>query len=204
MRKLVTISREYGSGGRLIGRLVAEKMGIPFYDKEIIDLAVEQSGLSREVIETAELRAKNGLSYTFASAMTIGEGFGAERMSMNEKLFMAQSDVIRQIGETDEGVIIGRCADYVLRDIYGVSNIFIYGEYEDKVQRCINAYGDDPETVEETIRSYDKARSNYYNYHTSRKWGDYRNYNLSINTSYIGDEQAADLIVDFMNNRIYK
>ena len=152
MRRLVTISREYGSGGRLIGRMVAEKMGIPFYDKEIIDMAVEKSGLSREVIETAELRAKNSISYSFASTMAVGEGFRTEPISINEKLYMAQSDVIRQIGETNEGVIIGRCADYVLRDLYGVTNIFICAEFEDRVERCINAYGDDPATVEKKIK----------------------------------------------------
>ena len=204
MRRLVTISREYGSGGRLIGRMVAEKMGIPFYDKEIIDMAVEQSGLSREVIETAELRAKNSLSYSFASIFTMGDGFSSEPISINEKLFLAQSDVIRQIGETNEGVIIGRCADYVLRDLYGVTNIFICAEYEDRVNRCINSYGDNPDEVEKKIRDYDKARANYYNYHTSRKWGYYLNYNLALNSSFISDEKAADLIVDFMNIRTYK
>ncbi len=204
MRRLVTISREYGSGGRLIGRMVAEKMGIPFYDKEIIDMAVEHSGLSREIIETAELRAKNSLSYSFASAMTMGDGFRAEPLSINEQLYRAQSDVIRQIGETNEGVIIGRCADYVLRDLYGVTNIFICAEMEDRIERCIHSYGDDPATVEKKIKDYDKARANYYNYHTSRKWGYYMNYNMALNSSYIKDEKAADLIVDFMNMRIYK
>ena len=204
MRKLVTISREYGSGGRLIGRMVAEKMGIPFYDIEIIDMAVERSGLSREIIETAELRAKSGLSYSLSSVMNFSEGFTAEPISMNEKLFIAQFDVIKQIGETDEGVIIGRCADYVLRDIPSVTNIFIHAELEDRINRCVNSYGDDPKTVENKIRDYDKARANYYNYHTSQKWGYYGNYNMAINTSYIKDEKAADLIVQFMNSRIYR
>ena len=204
MRKIVTISREYGSGGRLIGRLVADKMGIPFYDKEIIDMAVEHSGLSREIIETAELRAKNGISYSLSSALAFSEGFGVESMSMNEKLFVAQFDVIKQIGETNEGVIIGRCADYVLRDLPSVTNIFIHAEIEDRINRCVNAYGEDPKTVENTIRDYDKARANYYNYHTSQKWGYHGNYNLAINTSYIQLEKAADLIVMFMNSRIYR
>ena len=204
MRRLVTISREYGSGGRLIGRMVAEKMNIPFYDKEIIDLAVEKSGLSREVIETAELRAKSSLSYSFSSAMSFGEGFTSEPMSMNEKLFITQFDIIRQIGETNEGVIVGRCADYVLKDLPGVTNIFIHAELEDRIDRAVNSYGDDPKKVRNIIRDYDRARANYYNYHTSQKWGAYSNYNLAINTSYITDEKAADLIVEFMNTRIYK
>ena len=204
MRKLITISREYGSGGRLIGRMVADKMNIPFYDKEIIDMAVEKSGLSREVIETAELRAKSSLSYSFSSAMSFGEGFSAEPLSMNEKLFITQFDIIRQIGETDEGVIIGRCADYVLKDIPSVTNIFLYAEVEDRIDRCVNQYGVDPDKVRNIIKDYDRARANYYNYHTSQKWGAYQNYNLCINTSYIKDEKAADLIVDFMNSRIYR
>ncbi len=204
MRKLVTISREFGSGGRVIGRIVAEKMNLPFYDKEIIDMAVEKSGLSREVIETAELRAKSSLSYSFASAMTFGEGFIAEPLSMNEKLFITQFDVIRQIGETGEGVIIGRCADYVLRDLPGVTNVFIYAEFEDRVKRCIDVYGEDPKTIESKIKDYDKARANYYNYHTSQKWGKCSNYNLAINSSYISDEQAADLIVTYMKTRTYR
>ena len=204
MRRLITISREYGSGGRLIGRMVAEKMGIPFYDKELIDMAVEHSGLSREIIEAAELRAKNSLVYSFASAMAVGEGFNAQPISVNEKLFMAQSNVIRQIGETDEGVIIGRCADYILRDIPSVTNIFICAEMEDRIERCIHSYGDDPDTVKQKIKDYDKARANYYNYHTSQKWGYYMNYNMSINSSYIQDEKIADLIVEFMKNRNYK
>jgi len=204
MRKLITISREYGSGGRTIGRMVAEKMGIPYYDKEIIDIAVEHSGLSREIIETAELRAKNSLSYSLSSALAFSEGFHTEPVSMNEKLFIAQFNVIKQIGETNEGVIVGRCADYVLRDIPSVTNIFIHAEIEDRINRCIHSYGEDPKTVENTIRDYDKARANYYNYHTSQKWGYHGNYNLVINTSYIKDEKAADLIVQFMNSRNYK
>ena len=204
MRKLITISREYGSGGRIIGKLVAEKMGIPFYDKEIIDMAVEKSGLSREIIETAELRAKSSLSYSFSSAMSFGEGFASGPMSMNEKLFITQFDIIRQIGETDEGVIIGRCADYVLKDIPSVTNIFICAEVEDRIERAINQYGVDPDKAAKLVKDYDKARANYYNYHTSQKWGAYLNYNLCLNSSYITDEHAADLIVDFMNNRIYK
>lgn len=204
MKRLVTISREYGSGGRLIGAMVAEKLGVPFYDKELIDMAVEKSGLSREIIETAELRAKSAISYSFASAMSLGEGFGGSPISINEKLFQAQFDVIRQIGETGEGVIIGRCADYVLRDIYGVTNVFIFGNLDDCVERCVTQYCDDPKTVESKIKKYNKARANYYNYHTAQKWGQHTNYNMSLNTSYISDEKAADLIVDFVEHRRYK
>lgn len=203
MKKLVTISREYGSGGRIIGRLVAEKLGVPFYDKEIIDMAVEKSGLSREIVETAELRARSSFSYSLSSAMNFGEGMLSDAVSVNEKLFITQFDVINQIGETGEGVIVGRCADYILKDVPGVTNIFIHAETEDRINRCINLYGIEADKAKEVVTTYDKARANYYNYHTCQKWGAFSNYNLAINSSYISEEQAANLIVEYISTRTY-
>lgn len=203
MKKLVTISREYGSGGRLIGRMVAEKLGVPFYDKEIIDMAVEQSGMSRDLVESAELRAKSSFSYSLSSAMNFGDGIMTEPVSVNEKLFITQFHVITNIGEKGEGVIVGRCADYVLKDLPGVTNIFIHAELEDRINRCIEKYGVKPEEVKDTIRTYDKARANYYNYHTCQKWGDYKNYNLSLNSSFMEEEEIANLIVEYVNKRKY-
>ena len=201
MRPLVTISREYGSGGRIIGKLVAEKLGVPFYDREIIDLAVEESGFSREMIESAELKAKSSFAYSLASTVSFGESVSGGSLSVNEKLFLAQFDVIKKIGDSGEGVIVGRCADYVLRDTPGVTNVFIYSEMEERIKRCVEVYGDDPAKVKHTIATYDKARQNYYNYHTCQKWGDYRNYNLIINSYCISEEEAADLIVSYVRNR---
>ena len=201
MKKLITISREYGSGGRVVGRIVAERLGVPLYDKDIIDMAAKESGLSREVIESAELQAKSSFSYTLSSAVSFGEGFGGEAISMNEKLFLAQFDVIAEIGERGEGVIVGRCADYVLRDDPDVTNVFVYGEKEDKIRRCIEEYGDSESEVEKKMATYDKARRNYYNYHTSRKWGEYKNYDLAINSSLVGEQGAADVICEFLEAR---
>ena len=201
MRPLVTISREYGSGGRIIGKLVAEKLGVPFYDKEIIDLAVEESGFSREMIESAELKAKSSFAYSLASTVSFGESVSGGSLSVNEKLFLAQFDVIKKIGDSGEGVIVGRCADDVLRETPGATNVFIYCEMEEWLKRCVEVYGDDPAKVKQTIATYDKARQNYYNYHTCQKWGDYRNYNLIINSYCISEEEAADLIVPYVQNR---
>ena len=203
MKKLVTISREYGSGGRIIGELLAEKLKVPFYDKEIIDMAVEQSGYSREVIEGAELKAKSSFAYSLASALSFNEGTTGSVLSVNDRLFLAQFQVIKEIGDTGSGVIVGRCADYVLREMPGVTNVFIYAEYEDRLKRAVEKYGDDPEKAEDIISTYDKARQNYYNYHTGMKWGEYKNYNLAINSSYISEEEAANLIVSYIENRRY-
>ena len=109
--------------------------------------------------------------------------------------------MIKKIGDSGEGVIVGRCADYVLRDTPGVTNVFIYSEMEERIKRCVEVYGDDPAKVKQTIATYDKARQNYYNYHTCQKWGDYRNYNLIINSYCISEEEAADLIVSYVRNR---
>lgn len=202
MKKLITISRQYGSGGRIIGKLLAEKLGVPFYDKEIIDMAVEASGYSREVIEGAEMKAKSGFAYSLASALSFNEG-SIGTLSVNDRLFLAQFQVIKEIGDTEQGVIIGRCADYVLREKPGVTNVFIYGEMEDRMARAVASYGDDPETIKNTINSIDKARANYYSYHTGYKWGDYRNYNLMLNSSYISEDEAAELIKDYVEKRKY-
>ena len=204
MKKLVTISREYGSGGRKIGKLLAEKLGVPFYDKEIIDKAVEESGFSRELIESAELKAKSSFAYNLASALNFSEGIGASPLSVNEKLFLAQFQVIKKISENNEGVIVGRCADYVLKDMPGVTNVFVYAETEDRIKRAVEEYGDDPEKATQIVATYDKARQNYYNYHTCQKWGDYRNYNLSINSSYITEDEAAALIAEYVERRTYR
>lgn len=204
MKKLVTISREYGSGGRIIGKLLAEKLGVPFYDKEIIEMAVAESGFSKEMMESAELKAKNGFAYNLAAALNFSEGLGATNLSVNEKLFLAQFQVITEIGNKGEGVIVGRCADYVLKDMPGVTNVFVYAEMEDRIKRAVEAYGDDPAKAASAIVTYDKARQNYYNYHTCQKWGEYKNYNLSINSSYITEDEAAGLIAEYVERRSYR
>ncbi len=203
MKKLVTISRQYGSGGRIIGKLLADKMGVPFYDKEILDMAAEDSGFSRELIEGTELKAKSSFAYNLSSALSFSEGVSGSPLSVNERLFLAQFEAIKKIGSSNEGVIVGRCADYVLRDMPGVTNVFIYAELEDRKKRASEVYGDDPSRVTDIIATYDKARQNYYNYHTDQKWGEFKNYNLALNSSYITEEEAAGLIAAYIEHRRY-
>ena len=203
IKKLITISRQFGSGGRIIGKIVAEKLGVKFYDKEIIEMATEESGIDKSIFEGEELRAKNSFTYGLSSAICLGESISADPMSINDRVFVAQYKVIEKIAESGEGVIVGRCADFVLKDVPGVTNIFIHGEKQDRIRRCIEEYGEQPETIEELVKTYDKARENYYNYHTSFKWGDIKNYNLSLNSSYIDYEQAANLIIEYIEKRKY-
>lgn len=205
MKKLVTISREYGSGGRIIGKLLAQKLGVPFYDKEeLIAIAAAQSGLSKELLEGAELKAKNSFAYNLSSALSFNEATSGSPLSVNEKLFLATFQAIQEIGEKGQAVIVGRCADYVLRDIPDVTNVFIYAEYEDRLRRAVKVYGDKETEVKGIVATYDKARQNYYNYHTGQKWGEFKNYNMAINSSYITEEEPANLIAEYVQHRRYR
>lgn len=117
---------------------------------------------------------------------------------------MATFQAIQEIGKQGEAVIVGRCADYVLRELADVTNVFIYAEHADRIKRAVEVYGDNADEARNIVAMYDKARQNYYNYHTGQKWGDFKNYNLAINSSYITEEEAANLIVDYVQHRRYQ
>ena len=203
MKKIVTISREYGSGGRIIGKLVAEKLGVPFFDKEVIDLAVEKSGFSREMIESAELKAKSSFAYSLASTVSFGESVTGGALSVNEKLFLAQFDVIKKIGETEEGgVIVGRCADYILRE-KNPFRLFIYADTETKIARCIEKgeadEGMTEKALKQKIKKVDRSRANYYEFFTGLKWGNKKNYDLCINTTNINLKSVVKELASICN-----
>lgn len=202
--RIITISREFGSGGRIVGRRLAEKLGVPYYDKELLDRIAEESGYSREMIEGAEKKAKNGFLYSLASAMGAGEA-GPESLSLNERFFLAQFDTIRKIAE-EEGscVIVGRCADYILRGIPYATNVYIYAEEADKIKRAVEEYGVPEDQVRKIMKETDKARANYYAYHTGRKWGEPVNYNLSIDSGYLEIEDIVDLIITYSEKQIWR
>ena len=195
-KKLITISREFGSGGRLIGKRLAEKLDIPYYDKELLDRIAEESGFSKEMMVEAEKKAKNSFLYSLASAMGTGEA-GPESPSLNERFFLAQFDTIRRIADEGSCVIVGRCADYVLRGMPEATNVFIYAEEADKIKRAVQEYGVPEDSVKKLMKDTDKARANYYAYHTGRKWGEHVNYNLSIDSGYIEIEDIVDLIIKY-------
>ena len=139
-KKLITISREFGSGGRLIGQKLADRLGVPYYDKLLLDRIAEESGFSTERMEDAEKKAKNSFLYSLASAMGAGES-GPESLSLNERFFLAQFDTIRNIASEGSCVIVGRCADYVLRGMPEATNVFVYAEEADKIKRAVEQYG---------------------------------------------------------------
>lgn len=200
---VITISREFGSGGRLIGKRLAEKLDIPYYDKELLDRISEDSGFSKEMMENAESKAKNSFLYSLASAMGTRDA-GPESLSLNERFFLAQFDTIRKVANEGSCVIVGRCSDYVLGNHPEASHIFIYAEEQDKIKRAVEQYGVPENEVKKFMKDTDKARANYYSYHTGRKWGEHQNYSLSIDSGYATIEDIVDLIIQYDKIRLYR
>ena len=201
---IITIERQYGSGGHLIGEKLAESLGIPFYDSELIKVAAKESGICEEIFESFDEKPTTSfLCSLVMDPYSLGYNSNSFDLPLNHKVFLAAFDTIKELASKGPCVFVGRCADFVLKDVPGVTNIFIHAERQDRIRRCIEEYGEQPETIEELVKTYDKARENYYNYHTSFKWGDIKNYNLSLNSSYIDYEQAANLIIEYIEKRKY-
>ena len=193
---IITIARQYGSGGREIGEIVASKLNIPIYDKELITEAAANGKLDETVIKTADETAANSLLYTLAMGSNVvgtTMHFGY-KMPLNDKLFILQSELIKT--KADEScVIIGRCADYVLRDRPNVLRLFIYGDLDHRKARITERHPElKPSAVIDAINKTDKRRASYYNFYTGNKWGRYDNYDMAINSSTLGIEGTAELI----------
>ena len=194
-KRIITISREFGSGGRTIGKMVAEKLGIAFYDKELITLAAEESGFAEHLFEKNDRNITNSLLYSLSM---YGNTMGLYDMPLNDKLFIAQSKTIQSVAEKGPCVIVGRCADYVLRNKPNVLNVFIHSDMESKVRRVVEDYGVESDNVVELINKTDKRRANYYNYYTGMKWGRAENYHLALRTDYIGIDGAVETLIRFI------
>lgn len=197
---IITIARQYGSGGREIGETVAEKLGIPLYDKELIAEAASKGKLDEGVLRHADESAANSLLYTLAMGSNI---LGATmqfgyKMPLNDKLFILQSDVIKECAAKGSCVIIGRCADYVLRDEKNLLRVFIYGDIDHRQQRIKERHPEvKPSQIIDVINKTDKRRASYYNFYTGNKWGKYDNYDIAINSSTLGIEGTAEIIFEY-------
>ena len=195
---IITVARQYGSGGREIGEKIAAMLGIPLYDKELITDAAAKGSLNEEIIRSADESAANSLLYTLAMGSNhygTAIHFGY-KMPLNDKLFILQSEVIREYAEKGSCVIIGRCADYVLKDDHDVFRLFIYGDLEHRQARVKERHPEiKPTQIIDVINKTDKRRASYYNFYTGNKWGKYDNYDMAINSSTFGIEGTAQLIV---------
>ncbi len=200
MNKIITISRQFGSGGREIGEKLAEKLGIPFYDKELITRAAKESGFAESAFENAEKKATNSLLYSIAMGMNAygNQEIGFTHLSLDDQIYLAQSSVIQKVAKEGPCVIVGRCADYILRDYKNVINIFIWADLKFRKDRAVSLYQLPENKAEEEITKIDKRRANYYNYHASEKWGRAENYHLSVKSDYVGIDNAVKLIAGFL------
>ncbi len=194
---VITIGRQYGSGGREIGEIVAKRLGIPIYDEQLITDAASKGKLNEDVIRTTDESAANSLLYTLAmGSNTFGAAmhFGY-KMPLSDKLFILQSEVIKEYAAKGSCVIIGRCADYVLREKADLFRIFIYGDLDHRKARVMERHPDvKPTQVVDLINKTDRRRASYYNFYTGNKWGRYDNYDMAINSSTLGIEGTAKLI----------
>lgn len=194
--RIITIARKYASGGRAIGQLLADRLNVPIYDKELIAMAAKKSGMSEEVFHNADERATFSLLYSLVmGTFSFGTVPAAGDMPINDKLFLIQSDIIKKAAEDSPCIIVGRCADYILRDRDDVLHVFVNANREARKKRAIEFYGVDPAKVEDTLNRKDKQRGNYYSFYTNKRWDDVSNYNLTLDSSFFGLEKSADLIL---------
>ena len=197
---VISISREYGSGGRLIGKQLAQRLGIPCYDRTIIQKAAEKSGLSPDFIA----RAGERLRGRFRLPVPAGGGnpaFSDQSVPASQQAFFAQSEVILELADQGPCVIVGRCSDYVLAGRPGCLKIFLHADLDSRVRRCLEDYHLPPAGVEQRIRQTDRDRSSYYTHYTGQPWGDMRWFDLTLNTAVTGIDGAVDIIAALVKAR---
>lgn len=200
----ITISRQYGSGGREIGKLVAEALKVPYYDRELLTRAAKESGICEELFETHDEKPTNSFLYSLVMdsyAMNYGSG-AFNDMPLNHKVFLAQFDTIKKIADEGSCVIVGRCADYALADYANSVHVFVYAPQKERIERVAKLYDVKLAKAKEMVQKTDKSRASYYNYYTSKKWGDVSSYDLCINSAKIGVEHAVEMILDYV--KIYE
>lgn len=196
---IITIGRQCGSGGKLIGGMLADKMGIKCYDKELLAMAAKHSGLCEELFEKHDEKPTSSFLYSLVmDSYSLGyTSTGFSDMPINHKIFLAQFDTIKELAEEGSCVIVGRCADYALEDYPNMVSVFISGDDQDKLKRLQELYKIDEAKAKDMMVKTDKQRSSYYNYYSNKKWSDPRSYDLCINSSATGPQGAVEVIMDF-------
>lgn len=199
---IVTIARQCGSGGREVGELLSERLGMVYHDKSLINLAAEKSGMNPEILKNADERATPSFLYSIAvgaiGMVPFSHGMPYDT-PINDKLFLLQSEIIEEEAKKYPCVFVGRCADFVLRDHPKLVRVFIYASAEKRIERIAKANEVENGEAKSLMSKIDKKRANYYNYYTSQKWGKSENYDLMIDTTKIGTQGAAKIIEEYIN-----
>ena len=193
--KIITIARQYGSGGREIGKLLAEKCGLEFYDNNLITMSANKIGMDAERLTEADEKVPNSILYTLAAGSSMyGSVYNTNFQPINDKLFLAQSEIIEEIAKKGSAVIVGRCADYVLEGRDNVTRVFLYAGFDRRVAEISRRHGLPAAESKSLVLKTDKRRANYYNYYTGKKWGRLENYDMALSTDKLSSEEACDII----------
>ncbi|MBS6398159.1 MAG: cytidylate kinase-like family protein [Clostridiales bacterium] len=194
-KRIVTIGRQYGSGGRYIGKELARELGVPCYDENIINMVAKESGFATEFIEEKGERITGSLLFNIASSLTFANNvFSGNGMSLQDEIYFIQNRIIKELAEKEPCVIVGRCADYVLREREDCLNVFIHADEKSKVARAVKYFGIDEKDAPAVLKKRDKARYNHYKYYTDQEWGMASNYDLCLNSGVFGIEGCVEVI----------
>lgn len=189
---VITIGREYGSGGRIVAQRIAEALSIPFYDRAVIDMAAKETGLSKEFIRQAEQKKTSSLLYSLYMS--------AQSLPVSDHVFIAESDIIRKVADEGPCVIVGRCGDYILHNRNDVLNVFIHAPLDERIFRAKESYNVTTPDLRAHVLKQDKSRAAYYEHFTDGTWGKAQNYHLSVNST-IGLDTTVALILDLVKKR---
>lgn len=192
---VITLERQYGSGGLNIGKLVAQKLGIPCYHKEILEKAAETCNIPKEYLESTQENVSQSFLYQLSMASKTGKNID-NFISKSAVLYQETSKIIKEMAENGSCVIIGRCADYVLKDMENCFHVFIYATMENRMKRVVEEYGVNSSSAEYIINKNDKRRETFYNGNTNHTWGIKEHYNICLNSGKFGIEKCADMIID--------
>ena len=196
---VITISRQFGSGGRAVGQKLAQKLNIPFYDKELISLAAKESGMNPEIFKNVDETAANSLLYSLSMGMYNFNGpLAMGDLPVNDKLYILQHQIIKDLATKGPCVVVGRCADYVLKDNPHTINVFIHANMEYRKKRAITVHNIEERRAETVINKTDKTRANYYSFYTGQKWGVTQHYDLCIDSSKLSDDKIVELICSYI------
>ena len=196
---IITIARQYGSGGHDIGKKLAEELKIPFYDKELLERAAKDSGFCQEIFENYDEKPTNSFLYSLVmDPYSMGYSTAAfAEMPLNHKIFLAQFNAIKDIAKEGPCVIVGRCADYALADFPNVVNVYLYADLQSRIARIARRHDVTDAKAKDLIQKTDKSRASYYNYYTNKKWGEATGYDLCLNTASLGIDGTIHMIREF-------
>ncbi len=197
-KRVITVSRQFGSGGRTIAKKIAAELGIPYYDKELVKKIAAETGFSEEYISEAGEYAFSRRSFLFSLAVTNSYTHNPGELSIPDKIYIMQNNIIKELAEKEECVIVGRCGDYILREREDCLHTFFFADMDFRAKHIVENYGETDVPTEKRLREKDDKRKVYYRHYTGREWGDANNYHVTMNTAAIGIDACADAIVSMV------